>query len=93
MKLPKHLAGSNPAKLQALYNARMKKAYEMESTLEAKTFSYDSEALKLVITGKPFIQEIHIKSDITPTELLTAMNSLLHEAHLFRDAMAKELLC
>jgi hypothetical protein len=94
VKIPKAFIqqGSNQALQEAIFIRKMKEAEDLEVTLETKRFEVDNDQIRVVCSGKPHIVELELKSDCTAKAVLKAINSCLHEAHIYRDGMAKKLI-
>ena len=87
-----NLAGTNPAMVRILFDRKMKRAYELEPQLEATHFEHDDELCHIIMSGRPTLIQLDIKSDCTPNHLVQAINSVLEKVHIYREQMAKELI-
>jgi hypothetical protein len=89
MRVPKHL---NSALLKANFDNKMREAFALEAILEEKTFEISNESCYVKANGLPTILELEFKQDCSASQVLKAINETLHQAHIARDAMAKDLI-
>lgn len=84
--------GVNKAVQEAIFTRKMQEAQALEVTLEAQRFEQDNDKVRVVCSGKPTIIELHIKDNCDAQTIITALNQVLHQAHVYRDGMAKDLI-
>lgn len=94
MRIPKSMLqnGSNQAIQEAIFIRKMKEAEQLEKELEAKTFEFKNDQVRVVCNGMPKILELNLLTDCTAKAVLNAINQVLAQAHLYRDGMARHLI-